>query len=64
MKFQKRFDVNSVDMFRDGRWAEMIQWCQDNLYHGGYYEPNWTAQYPTFYFDDEKEYMLFLLRWS
>lgn len=64
MKFQKRFDVNSVDMFRDGRWAEMIQWCQDHLYHGGYYEPNWTAQYPTFYFDDEKEYMLFLLRWT
>jgi hypothetical protein len=62
--FVKRFDVSSVDIFRDGRWAEMIAWCQENLYHGGHYEPNWTAQYPSFYFKDEKEYTLFLLRWS
>ncbi len=46
--FVKRFDVNSVDMFREGHWAEMIAWCQENLYHGGHYEPNWTAQYPVF----------------
>ena len=64
MRFQKRFDVNSVDMFRDGRWAEMIAWCQNHLYHGGHYEPNWHAQYPTFYFNDEKEYIMFLLRWE
>jgi hypothetical protein len=51
-------------MFRDGRWAEMIEWCENNLYHGGHYEPNWHAQYPSFYFWDEKEYSLFLLRWS
>jgi hypothetical protein len=62
--FVKRFDVDSVGMFRDGRWAEMIDWCQHNLYHGGYYEPNWYADYPTFYFYDEKEYTAFLLRWS
>jgi hypothetical protein len=51
-------------MFEDGRWATMIEWCKNNLYHGGYYEPNWYAQYPTFYFKDEQEYILFLLRWS
>jgi hypothetical protein len=62
--FVKRFDVASVDMFRDGRWAEMIEWCQNNLYHGGHYEPRWSAQYPSFYFYDEQEYTLFLLRWS
>jgi hypothetical protein len=51
-------------MFEGGRWAEMIEWCRKNLYHGGYYEPNWSAVYPSFYFTDEREYTLFLLRWS
>ena len=60
--FVKRFD--NVGMFEGGRWATMIEWCKDNLYHGGYYEPNWYAQYPTFYFKDEQEYILFLLRWA
>ncbi len=60
--FIKRFD--NIGMFEDGRWATMIEWCKNNLYHGGYYEPNWYAQYPTFYFKDEQEYILFLLRWS
>jgi hypothetical protein len=43
---------------------EMIAWCRDTLYHGGHYEPNWSVNYPTFYFTDEKEYALFLLRWA
>jgi hypothetical protein len=51
-------------MFEGGRWAEMIEWCRNNLYHGGHYEPYWSAVYPSFYFTDEKEYTLFLLRWS
>ena len=58
----KRFD--NLGMFEQGRWAEMMQWCRDNLYHGGHYEPNWTAIYPTFYFRDPREYTLFLMRWS
>ena len=62
--FVKRFDNPHLDLFQGGRWAEMIRWCEDNLYHGGHYEPNWHAQYPTFYFHDEREYTLFLLRWS
>ncbi len=62
MRFKQRFD--NVGMFEGGRWAEMIQWCRDNLYHGGHYEPNWFAQYPTFYFDDEQEYLMFVLRWG
>jgi hypothetical protein len=46
-------------------WNDLVVWCIENLYHGGYYEPNWhTNQTDTFYFTDEKEYMLFLLRWT
>ena len=60
--FVKRFD--NLGMFEQGRWAEMRQWCEDNLYHGGHFEPNWNAIYPSFYFWDEKEYTMFLLRWS
>lgn len=60
--FVKRFD--NLGMFEQGRWAEMISWCQKNLYHGGHYEPNWSVAYPTFYFYDEREYLLFCLRWS
>jgi hypothetical protein len=60
--FLKRFD--NIGPFEGGHWATMVKWCEDNLYHGGHYEPNWYAQYPTFYFKDEKEYILFLLRWT
>ena len=46
-------------------WDDIIDWCMDNLYHGGHYEPNWfTNGNDTFYFTDPKEYTLFLLRWS
>jgi hypothetical protein len=57
--FVKRFD--GID---SARWHEIIAWCQDNLYHGGHYEPNWWVMYPSFYFTDQREYTLFLLRWS
>ena len=57
--FVKRFDFAAAE-----HWDEMIAWCRNNLYHGGYYEPNWSVEYPSFYFRDEKEYTLFLLRWS
>ena len=57
--FVKRFDRVS-----DERWNEMHKWCIENLYHGGHYEPNWNMVWPSFYFTDEKEYALFLLRWA
>lgn len=57
--FVKRFDRVSM-----AQWQEMAEWCYENLYHGGYYEPRWHHQYPSFYFKDEKEYMLFLLKWA
>jgi hypothetical protein len=57
--FIKRFDGVS-----DQQWNAMRKWCVDHLYHGGHYEPNWNAIWPSFYFKDEKEYTLFLLRWA
>lgn len=57
--FVKRFDFAAAE-----HWDEMIAWCRNNLYHGGYYEPNWSVEYPSFYFRDEREYIAFLLRWS
>ena len=46
-------------------WADVVDWCQENLYHGGHYEPRWyTNGHETIYFEDPKEYTLFLLRWA
>jgi hypothetical protein len=44
------------------------EWCRENLYHGGYYEPKWHIVYGmssnTYCFQDEKEYLHFLLVWQ
>ena len=47
-----------------GQWDEMINWCRENLYPGGHYEPNWHMAYPFIEFDDEQEYVAFLLRFG
>lgn len=39
------------------QWSEIIQWCEHHLKH-------WHAQWETITFYDEREYVLFLLRWS
>lgn len=57
--FVRRFDGIGMP-----QWSAMVEWCYENLYHGGHYEPNWHHQWPTFYFRDEREYTLFLLRWA
>ena len=46
-----------------GCFYEMTDWCRENLYHGGYYEPNWYFEFPFIYFKDKREYSWFLLRW-
>lgn len=46
------------------QWDEKVRWCEEHLYHGGHYEPSWYLRYPWIEFDDEKEYVLFTLRWS
>lgn len=47
----------------EDKLGEAETWCKNNLYHGGYYEPNWYRNGETFCFKDEKECMLFSLRW-
>lgn len=56
--FVKRFDQNDF-----GQWADMVQWCHDTL-NAEQYDTTWWVFYPSFYFRDEREYTLFLLRWS
>jgi hypothetical protein len=46
-----------------GNWDEKVAWCEENLYHGGHYEPSWYLRYPWIEFDDEQEYAWFCLRW-
>jgi hypothetical protein len=53
------FQINLED-----KLGEAEEWCRNNLYHGGYYEPNWYRNGETFCFKDEKEAMLFSLRWQ
>lgn len=45
---------------------DIHHWCQEKLYHGGYYEPNWTwnSATNTWCFKDEKEFTMFCLRWA
>jgi hypothetical protein len=45
------------------QWYEKVQWCEENLYHGGHYEPKWRHSYPWIEFEDEGEYAWFTLRW-
>jgi len=44
-------------------WDEKVAWCEENLYHGGHYEPNWYLRYPWIEFDNEQDYVWFTLRW-
>lgn len=55
--FQVKIDASSITM--------VTLWCRENLYPGGYYEPNWyfNSDTNTWCFRDEQEYLLFCLRW-
>jgi hypothetical protein len=45
-----------------------VEWMREKLYHGGYYEPKWHVVpgyvENTYCFQDEKEYLHFLLVWQ
>ena len=45
-------------------YKERKKWMMENLYHGGYYEPKWYINGDTYCFQDEKEMLHFMLRWS
>jgi hypothetical protein len=57
--YLKRFDLLTVH-----ERQLMALWCQDHLYHGGHYEPDWWVEGNTFYFRNEAEYIMFLLMWT
>ena len=59
--------IETKKTYRDvaaGNWLPKIKWCNENLHHGGHYEPKWYTSYPFIVFEDEKEYIWFKLRWS
>ena len=45
---------------------DVVKWCQEKLYHGGHYEPNWcfNDRTSTWCFKDDKEFTMFCLRWA
>lgn len=51
----------SQDRISTAIFYKMYLWCQDQF---GEDENGWTHQYPTFYFRNEKDYLIFLLKWS
>lgn len=40
------------------RYHDMYLWCERNL------QGSWDHYYPSFYFRDDRDYTLFLLRWT
>lgn len=54
----------TIKVHSENTYADAEKWCKQNLYHGGYYEPNWYRNNDTFCFRDEKEYLHFLLVWQ
>lgn len=56
--FQTRVRLVSSD--------DVYRWCEEKLYHGDNYEPNWyyNRNTDTWCFKDKKEFMMFCLRWA
>lgn len=57
--YYKRFDILTIH-----ERYEMARWCLDTLLTPDPEKPNWWVEGNTFYFRDEKEYTMFLLRWG
>lgn len=51
--FQSRVQLVSGD--------DIYRWCEENLYHGGHY---YNQNTNTWCFKDQKEFMMFCLRWG
>lgn len=54
----KRFSRCPTD-----KWEDMVYWCEQNLSIPTRYTRTWHHRYPEFYFVNEQEYAVFLLRW-
>lgn len=55
---------HKIEMFKDGKWAKLLKWCEDNVHHLEWEPPQWYAQYPYVCFRDKHDYLMFLLKWS
>lgn len=44
-------------------WWRIIQWCEDTFGPDGE-DKTWRWSYDTIYFKTDKEYTLFILRWT
>jgi hypothetical protein len=53
-----QWQYNGVD-----KWWRIIQWCEDTFGPDGN-DKTWRWSHDTIYFKTEKEYTVFLLRWS
>lgn len=49
--------MNSWQYNGIARWFEITEWCAKNLKHA-------YSKHETVYFPNDREYTLFLLRWS
>ena len=45
-------------------WEDMVIWCNENLSVDDNLHPMWEANYPTFYFYKDSDFILFLLMWG
>lgn len=43
-------------------WREIVNWCCDTF--GRTRDAGWSCNWDTFYFNDERDYAIFLLRWT
>jgi hypothetical protein len=56
--------ANRIDDWNSPPITEIIDWCEKNLNNDDIHYDNWWYNNRTFYFTDEREYLLFLLRWT
>jgi hypothetical protein len=50
--------IHSMDNCSTDKFYNIYLWCQGNV------QDLWGHHYPNFYFNDEQDYTLFLLKWS
>ena len=64
--YEARLDFDVYD------WKDRLDWCKgqfgpaSNATESKFeiFQPRWYQQFETIYFRDEKDYLLYILRWS
>jgi hypothetical protein len=65
--YLSRFDTRAgIENWNWEEWDKRVDWCLKHFGSGGAYaaRERWWADYPTFFFTEEKDYVFFTLRWS